>query len=84
MRCTMVVALEEGPEALIDVLERADLAEVVTEIRRQRVAWQREASMAFADGRAREALESYQAKGCTTQGVSVRRARAMCGLTQGC
>ena len=38
-------------------------AERLTEIRRQRVAWQREASMAFADGRAREALESYQAKG---------------------
>jgi Ti-type conjugative transfer relaxase TraA len=38
-------------------------AETLREIRRQRVDWQREASMAFADGRAGEALGAYHHHG---------------------
>lgn len=36
-------------------------AEVLAEIRRQRVDWQRDASMAFADGRPADALNAYHA-----------------------
>lgn len=51
-------------------------AETLSEIRRQRVAWQREASSAFASGRAEEALAAYHAKGHVLAHMTSEEARA--------
>jgi Ti-type conjugative transfer relaxase TraA len=51
-------------------------AETLSEIRRQRVDWQREASMAFAEGRASEALAAYHEHGQVKAHLTTEQARS--------
>lgn len=48
---------------------------LLSEVRRQEVDWQREASIAFAEGRGREALEAYAKRGRVREHASQQEAR---------
>jgi len=50
--------------------------ESLSEVRRQRVDWQREATKAFADGKAAEALTAYQDRGHVVDHLTTEQARA--------